>query len=182
MKPMCIYHAFMNSTMGIIIISLLLFHKTCLFTPDIESNMPKFRIGAYFLLESMKYSNIQPYAYLHISRYIWSRLSGHGRPDHVVWMTPKRPRSGGESWLRLGASGRANPAGPDSAYTVTPVDAVTPVATVTTVDTVHPVDAVDAMPAVAPVTCHVCTPSRDLELWLGHDLFYLPLIREGLVQ
>ena len=90
-------HAFMNSTMGIIIISLLLFHKTCLFTPDIESNMPKFRIGAYFLLESMKYSNIQPYAYLHISRYIWSRLSGHGRPDHVVWMTPKRPRSGGES-------------------------------------------------------------------------------------
>ena len=56
----------------------------------------------------------------------------------------------------------ANSVGPDSAPTVTTVDAVTPMATVTTVDTVHPVDAVDAMPAVAPVTCHVCT--RDLEL------------------
>ena len=44
------------------------------------------------------------------------------------------------------------------------VDTMTSVDTVTTVDTVHPVDTVDAMLAVATVTCHGCTPSRDLGL------------------
>ncbi len=53
--------------------------------------------------------------------------------------------------------------------------AVTSVDTVTTVDTVHPVDTVDAMLAVAIVTCHGCTPSRDLWLWPGHDLLCIPL-------